>query len=105
MRCLGVDEISLRKGHQQLALVLSDLERHCVIAVLPERSQKAVDEFRRHFQQGSAKLISHYLPLADDSVHADAESEHHGRKRQRLRIERDALRGKVTVNRRAQHAE
>jgi transposase len=39
--CLGVDEISLRKGHQQFALVLTDLERHCVIAVLEERSQKA----------------------------------------------------------------
>lgn len=43
VRCLGVDEISLRKGHQQFALVLSDLERHCVIAVLPERSQKAFE--------------------------------------------------------------
>jgi len=41
--CLGVDEISLRKGHQQFALVLSDLERHCVLAVLPERSQKAFE--------------------------------------------------------------
>lgn len=41
VRYLGVDEISLRKGHQQFALVLSDLERHCVIAVLKERSQEA----------------------------------------------------------------
>ena len=43
--CLGVDEISLRKGHKQFALVLSDLERHCVIAILPERSQKAFEEW------------------------------------------------------------
>ncbi|MCX6058833.1 MAG: transposase [Chloroflexi bacterium] len=42
-RLLGVDEISLRKGHQQFALLLSELERHCVIAVLPERSQKAFE--------------------------------------------------------------
>jgi transposase len=41
VRRLGVDEISLRKGHKQFALVLSDLERHCVIAVLAERSQEA----------------------------------------------------------------
>lgn len=41
VRCLGVDEISLRKGHKHFALVLSDLERHCVIAVLAERSQEA----------------------------------------------------------------
>jgi len=45
VRCLGVDEISLRKGHQQFALVLSDLERHCVIAVLAERSQQAFEQW------------------------------------------------------------
>ncbi len=45
VRCLGVDEISLRKGHKQFALVLSDLERHCVIAVLAERSQEAFEQW------------------------------------------------------------
>jgi len=40
LRRLGVDEISLKKGHRQYALVLSDLDRCCVIAVLPERTQK-----------------------------------------------------------------
>jgi len=39
LRRLGVDEISLKKGHKQYALVLSDLDRCCVIAVLPERTQ------------------------------------------------------------------
>jgi transposase len=42
VRTLGIDEIALRKGHQHFALVLSDLERHCVIAVLEERSQEAL---------------------------------------------------------------
>jgi transposase len=37
VRVLGVDEISLRKRHKQYALVLSDLERRRVIAVLPNR--------------------------------------------------------------------
>jgi transposase len=37
VRILGVDEISLRKGHKQYALVLSDLGRRRVIAVLPNR--------------------------------------------------------------------
>lgn len=45
VRCLGVDEISLRKGHKHFALVLSDLERHCVIAVLAERSQAAFEQW------------------------------------------------------------
>ena len=45
VRRLGIDEISLKKGHQQFALVLSDLQRHRVIAVLPERSQKALEQW------------------------------------------------------------
>ena len=36
---LGVDEISLRKGHKQYALVLSDLGQRCVIDVLPNRQK------------------------------------------------------------------
>jgi len=45
VRYLGVDEISLRKGHKDFALVLSDLERHCVIAVLAERSQESFGQW------------------------------------------------------------
>jgi len=45
VRWLGIDEISLKKGHQQFALVLSDLQRHRVIAVLPERSQTALEQW------------------------------------------------------------
>jgi transposase len=39
VRILGIDEISIKKRHKQFALVLSDLERKCVIAVLPSREQ------------------------------------------------------------------
>ncbi len=45
MRILGVDEISLRKRHKQYALVLSDLERRRVIAVLPNRLKKTFEEW------------------------------------------------------------
>ena len=31
LRVLGVDEISIKKGHKQYALVLSDLQRRCVL--------------------------------------------------------------------------
>ncbi len=34
---LGVDEISNKKGHKQYLLVISDLQRNCVIEVLPNR--------------------------------------------------------------------
>ncbi|MDO8972259.1 MAG: transposase [Saprospiraceae bacterium] len=55
--CLGIDEISLRKGHQQFALVLTDLERHCVIAVLPERSQKALEAWLDGLEKSERKAI------------------------------------------------
>ncbi len=45
VRILGVDEISLRKGHKQYALVLSDLERHRVIAVLPDRLKETFEKW------------------------------------------------------------
>lgn len=57
VRCLGVDEISLRKGHQQFALVLSNLERHCVIAVLPERSQKAFEQWLDGLSEAERRAI------------------------------------------------
>jgi transposase len=57
VQCLGVDEISLRKGHKQFALVLTDLERHCVIAILPERSQKAFEAWLDGLSEPARKAI------------------------------------------------
>jgi transposase len=57
VRCLGIDEISLRKGHQHFAMVLSDLERHCILAVLPERSQKALEGWLDGLEEGQRKAI------------------------------------------------
>lgn len=57
VHCLGVDEISLRKGHQQFALVLSDLERHCVLAILPERSQKAFEDWLMGLSEADRQAI------------------------------------------------
>lgn len=42
VRVLGMDEIALKKRHKQYVLVLSDLERRYVLAVLPTREQKAL---------------------------------------------------------------
>ena len=42
VRILGIDEIALKKRHKQFALILSDLQRRCVIAVLPSREQAAI---------------------------------------------------------------
>jgi transposase len=35
IRVLGIDEISLKKRHRQFALIISDLDRKCILAVLP----------------------------------------------------------------------
>lgn len=45
VRVLGVDEISLRKGHKQYALVFSDLERRVVIDVLPNRRKDTLEKW------------------------------------------------------------
>ena len=42
VRVLGIDEIALKKRHKQYALVISDLTRHCVLTVLPERKKEAL---------------------------------------------------------------
>lgn len=45
VRILGMDEIAVKKHHQQYALVLSDLERRCVLAVLPSREQSELQRW------------------------------------------------------------
>lgn len=42
---LGIDEISLRKGHRQFALILSDLKHHRVLDVLPDRLQETLEQW------------------------------------------------------------
>lgn len=45
VRVLGIDEIALKKRHKQFALVISDLERHCVLAVLPGREKERLEKW------------------------------------------------------------
>ena len=45
VRVLGVDEISVRKGHKNYALILSDLQRRCVIEVLPNRQKDTLEKW------------------------------------------------------------
>ncbi len=51
VRKLGIDEIAIKKRHKQFALVLSDLDRRCVLAVLLSREQS---ELKRWFDTLSA---------------------------------------------------
>ena len=44
-RVLGIDEISLKKRHQQFALVASDIDRRCLVAVLPSRDIESLEQW------------------------------------------------------------
>lgn len=57
VRVLGIDEISLKKRHKQFALVLSDLERHCVLAVLPGREKDRLEKWLAALSQQERKAI------------------------------------------------
>ncbi len=45
VRRVGIDEIALKKGHGQYALVLSDLDQGRVLTVLPERTKEALEAY------------------------------------------------------------
>ena len=45
VRRLGLDALARKKGHADFVLILSDLERSQIIAVLPERSTEALEAY------------------------------------------------------------
>lgn len=57
MRVLGVDEISVRKGHQQYALVLTDLERRCVLEVFDNRLQETFEAWLSGLEKQEKRAI------------------------------------------------
>jgi transposase len=57
VQVLGIDEISLKKRHKQFALVISDLERRCVIAVLPGREKERLEKWLSDLTETERKAI------------------------------------------------
>ena len=57
VRVLGIDEISLKKRHKQFVLVISDLERHRVIAVLPDREKTHLEEWLSALSKAERQAI------------------------------------------------
>jgi transposase len=45
IRVLGIDEISLKKRHKQFILVISDISRKCILAVLPDREKQTLENW------------------------------------------------------------
>ena len=56
-RVLGIDEISLKKRHRQFALVLSDVERRCILDILPERSKESLENWLDRFDESEKKGV------------------------------------------------
>ena len=60
-RVLGIDEISLKKRHKQFALIISDIGRKCILAVLPDREKKTLEGWMDTLspqEQKSVRFIS-----------------------------------------------
>ena len=57
VRVLGIDEISLKKRHKQFVLVLSDLERRCVVEILPDRSKRSLEQWLDNLSFKDKKAI------------------------------------------------
>jgi transposase len=59
VRVLGIDELALKKRHKQYVLILSDLERHCILAILPDRKKKTlIDWLKRHPDRRHIQVVS-----------------------------------------------
>lgn len=54
---LGIDEISLKKGHCNFVLVITDLERHQVIKVLPDRTKEVLEEYLGTWSQEEREAV------------------------------------------------
>lgn len=66
VRVLGIDELALKKRHKQYVLILSDLERHCILAILPDRKKETLIKWlkqhpdRQHIKVASTDLWGPY---------------------------------------------
>ncbi|MDL1988681.1 MAG: ISL3 family transposase [Deltaproteobacteria bacterium] len=58
-RVLGIDEISLKKRHKQFALVISDIDKKCILAVLPDRKKETLIEWLLGLTNQQRKAIKY----------------------------------------------
>jgi len=58
-RVLGIDEISLKKRYKQYVLVISDIERKCILAILPDREKKSLVKWIQDLNYRQKKAIKY----------------------------------------------
>ena len=56
-RVLGIDEISLNERHRQFALVLSDIEKKCILEIFPEKSKDVLEKWLDGFDEAQRKSV------------------------------------------------
>lgn len=61
-KVLGIDELSLKKRHKQFVLVISDISRKCILAVLPDREKKTLENWIESLSPQSRKSI-HFVSI------------------------------------------
>jgi transposase len=44
-RVLGIDELSIKKRHKQFVLVISDIDRKCILTILPDREKQTLENW------------------------------------------------------------
>lgn len=57
VRVLGADEISMRKGHKNYALILTDIERRCVLEVFDNRLQETFGTWLEGLSEAEKRAI------------------------------------------------
>lgn len=57
IRVLGIDELSIKKRHRQFVLVLSDIDRKCILAVLADREKKTLENWLEVLSRQEKKSI------------------------------------------------
>jgi len=55
---LGIDEFAVKKGHDQFALALSDLEAGRIIAVLPDRKKETLQAYLSTWTKAQREAVS-----------------------------------------------
>lgn len=59
LRVLGVDEMALKKRHKQYVLILSDLEQHCIVAILADRKKETLIHWlKQHPDRDQINVVS-----------------------------------------------
>ena len=57
VRVLGIDELSIKKRHKQFVLVISDIDRKCILAILPDRENKTLENWIEALSPMEKKFI------------------------------------------------